>query len=404
MRRRTFLSAITLGTAGVATGLLWPDEGFFNPCQTALPDELKKHALFEKIWQGIDTSQVWDCHVHLVGIGDSSKEIWLDPDMSSPWHPTKYLRYKFYMDGACVDKHRVDLSYIEKLVALNNNFPAGCKLMLLAFDYHYSIDGKIEHYNSPFHISNNYAAAVKNKYPDNFEWIASVHPYREDAIEELERVIQNGARAIKWLPPVMGIDASSKKCDNFYATLVKHNIPILTHTGEEAAVPNVAFHHLSNPLLFRRPMEQGVKIIMAHSACAGVSDDIDKNKTANKVENFTLFKRLLAEKAFDNNLFGEISAITQINRMGKPLEELVMNDEWHHRLVNGSDYPLPGVMPVYSLKKYVKQNYLTEYEADFLRRVRQANPILFDFSLKRLLKINNKQFSPIVFHSRRVFV
>ena len=406
MKRRTFLTLSALGATGVVGSIFWPDEGLFNPCLRGIPQSISNHDLYKKIWENIQPDQVWDCHTHIVGVGDSNGEdnVWLDPNMSSAWHPSKFVRYKFYMDGACVRNDDVDRSYIEVLTHLHAEFPAGAKIMLLAFDYYYDENGKRVRTKSPFYISNQYANNIVKNHPDKFELIASIHPYREDAIEELDRVVKQGARAIKWLPPVMGIDPSSKKCDSFYEAVKKYNIPILTHTGEEEAVAGVELHHLSNPLLFRRPLEQGVRIIMAHSACAGKSVDTDMGKSAGQVENFSLFKRLMAEKQFESNLYGEISAVTQVNRMGVPLQELVIRDEWHHRLINGSDYPLTGVMPVYSLKKYLKQGYLTKSEAEFLHVLRRYNPLMFDFALKRLIKINNKQFSPVVFHSRRVFV
>ena len=39
-----------------------------------------------------------------------------------------------------------------------------------------------------------------------FEWIASVHPYRRDAVAALGQAVRNGARAVKWLPAAQGMD------------------------------------------------------------------------------------------------------------------------------------------------------------------------------------------------------
>ena len=105
----------------------------------------------------------------------------------------------------------------------------------------------------------------------------------------------------------------------------------------------------------------------------------------------------------EGRLFGEISAVTQRNRDGRVLKTLLETEEWHDRLVNGSDYPLPGVLPVFSLRKLVREQFIDGATASFLTEVRRHNPILFDFMLKRLARSGTKRFSPRVFESRRVY-
>lgn len=85
------------------------------------------------------------------------------------------------------------------------------------------------------------------------------------------------------------------------------------------------------------------------------------------------------------------------------VEKIVQTEEWHHRLIYGSDYPLPGVMPVFSPHNFSDWGHLPEKEADVLVQIREYNPILFDIMLKRRLKINGKQLSTKVFESRRFF-
>ena len=74
----------------------------------------------EQIWQGIDASQVWDSHVHLVGVGDSSKfgngtRPWFNPNMDSGWHPILKLK-KYYMNGSCAVDRRVDDSTVQRML------------------------------------------------------------------------------------------------------------------------------------------------------------------------------------------------------------------------------------------------------------------------------------------------
>ena len=84
-----------------------------------------------------------------------------------------------------------------------------------------------------FHIPDAYARDVARKHPEYFEWAASIHPYRKDAIEALEQA-RDGARAVKWLPSAMGIDPASPKCDRFYEALSKNHIPLIAHAASSA--------------------------------------------------------------------------------------------------------------------------------------------------------------------------
>ena len=67
--------------------------------------------------------------------------------------------------------------------------------MLLAFDYNYDSAGQRRQNESAFYIPNEYAGQIAQTYPDRFTWIASIHPYREDAVEALDKAVEQGAKA-----------------------------------------------------------------------------------------------------------------------------------------------------------------------------------------------------------------
>ena len=160
---------------------------------------------------------------------------------------------------------------------------------------------------------------------------------------------------------------------------------------------------LNNPLRLRRPLDHGVRVIVAHCASLGEDVDIDRGSNGPRTEVFGLFARLMDEPRYEGRLFGDISAVTQVNRIGRPLETLMARIEWHGRLIYGSDYPLPGVMPLFSVRRFVEQSYLTSSQASVVSEIRRYNPLLFDFVLKRSLVKNGRRFAPIVFESRRMF-
>ena len=409
MIRRRFLKILASGgalTAGASiTGFrLWPDEGFWNPCLSErLPESLAQHEILEQAWEGINPALYRDMHVHLIGTGDSGSGIWLNPELRSIWHPIQNIQFSFYLNASCTKEgNNVDQTYVKRLYSLMEDFPTGAKAMLLAFEHHYDAEGNPNKQKSPFHTPNKYAQKIATQNADRFQWVASIHPYRHDAIETLELSIANGAKAVKWLPPVMNIDPSSKRCDAFYEVLTKHKIPLLCHAGDEHAVDAGELQKLGNPLLLRRPLEHGVKVIVAHCATIGTNVDLDKGKNGPVVENYRLFGRLMNEKKFESRLFGDIAAITQINRSQEALEYIVTHDEWHNRLIQGSDYPLPGVMPVFSPQTMVDRGYLSPTTAQFISEIRKYNPLLFDFLLKRFISVKGKRFSNSVFEAAKI--
>ncbi|MCU0296840.1 MAG: amidohydrolase family protein [Candidatus Nanopelagicales bacterium] len=271
--RRWFLSSVAVAAAG---GALWwhrdwlPERGLFNPClEPRLPPHLATHRAVAGALEDLDLSRVWDGHVHLVGTGDGNPEdVWVNPALDSPWHPLQLIQKQLYMNASCVSgQPRGDDAYIERLQSLVDP-GTGMRLLLLAFDYNYDESGQRRPDLSTFFISDRYTQAVAERYPQ-FEWICSVHPYREDALEALQWAADHGARAVKWLPPAMGMDPSSPRCDPFYQALQRLNLPLLTHGGDELAAQGGGHQDFGNPLLLRRALEHGVRVIVAHCASRG---------------------------------------------------------------------------------------------------------------------------------------
>ena len=139
------------------------------------------------------------------------------------------------------------------------------------------------------------------------------------------------------------------------------------------------------PLVFPSSPD-GVKVIVAHCAGLGTNEDLDKRDRP-QIDNFDLFMRLMDEKRYEGLVFGEISAMTQFNRLGKPLTTILAREDLHERLVNGSDYPLPAVNVLIRTRPLMKYGYVTAEQAEPLKEIYQYNPLLFDFVLKRAIRL-----------------
>lgn len=414
MQRRKFLKA-GLGSIAVATisgTVVWNqifDGPIVNPCFiNSLPNFLIEHPLMHQAFAGIEMSQLWDTHFHLLanglnrGFDGKVTGAWLNPSMSSWLSPIQKLQYSFYLDAACIDDaEHADNEFVKTINKTINQLPDGIRFMLLAFDYQYDNKGNQNSKNSTFHIPNEYAARVAAAH-GSFEWIASVHPYRHDALEQLKWCKANGAKAVKWLPPAMNINPAAARCERYYQTLVDLGLPLLTHAGDEKAVHSDELQKLSNPLLLRKALDQGVKVIVAHCASLGSNQDLD-NKKASQKTNFDLFARLMNDPNYKNNCLADISAINLINRDVHEVKQIVENQDWHPRLLYASDYPLPGVMPIISSKNLAANDLLDESVVPFINQIREHNAWLYDFLVKRFMKSDGVVFSADVFRTRRHF-
>lgn len=400
MKRRHFLGLAAAGGLGAAAYRYWPDRGWVNPClPEPLPRELARHPLVERSWEGIDPGEVWDCHVHLIGDGSSGSGCWFNPAMDRLSHPIQWIQKRFYLNASCPGSD-MDRGYVRRLLTLLEDFPPGYRAMLLAFDHYHDSDGVQRPEHSAFYTPNEYARALAERHPERLEWIASIHPYRTDAVQTLESAARRGARAIKWLPAAQGMDPASPRCDPFYAALARLGLPLLTHAGAEWAVHGSGTDDLGNPLRLRRPLEHGVRVLVAHCASFGRGVDLDMGEHGPRLPSFVLFQRLMNEPGYEELLFGEIASVTQINRLGTAFPDLLTRRGWQDRLVYGSDYPLLGVMPLFSPRQMVRHDLLFAQEAQVLTAIGRYNPLLFDFVHKRALAYRGQRFTTPVFESR----
>lgn len=395
--RRHFLKMVTSGL--LATSM--PAAALFrlnNPCLD--PGATPISELESLAWQGIDPTDWWDCHTHIIGSGDSGSGITQTPDMHAPLkHPIQSLQHWAYANAACIGDTNQDLAFVNRIRALMDSMPKGAKAMLYAFDRAHGANGDPDHANTAFFVPNEYAQSLAQLYPERFEWVASIHPYRQDCVKVLEQAVSNGARAIKWLPPVMGIDPASPQCDRFYKAVAALDIPIITHGGEENALHGANLPLFGNPLRLRRALDAGVKVVIAH--CASLGNDV--NETGQDVRSFDLFCQLMTDKQWQDRLFGDISAIVLRNRDMEVIKTLLIETDWHKRLLYGSDYPLTGILPLINPKTFAKAGLLAESALEPLQTLQDYHPFRFDFVLKRSLSWQGKRFADSVFATRPFF-
>src|SRR5437868_10289407 len=313
--------------------------GAFTHRPEELQDRLSVKAadLIKRAFADVDPARLVDYHTHIAGIGTGASANAVNPKMRTWKHPFHRLKFAVYLSGAGVEHlAHADAEFAARLVSLVAHIEGHGKYRLLAFDKNYNRDGTANLAKTEFYVPNEYVFALAAEQPDKFEPVISVNPYRPDALEELTKWAGHGGRMVKWLPNAMGIDPSDEKCDPFYRKMKELDLVLLSHGGEEKAVEAEEDQKLGNPLLLRRALDHGVKVIIAHCAGLGHNPDLDDPKRR-RVPNFDLFLRLMSEKRYEGLLFADISAMTQYNRIGGPLTTILQREDLHDHLVNGSD-------------------------------------------------------------------
>ncbi|HLL88504.1 MAG TPA: amidohydrolase family protein, partial [Tepidisphaeraceae bacterium] len=192
---------------------------------------------------------------------------------------------------------------------------------------------------------------------------ASVHPYRADAVAELERCKAMGAVLVKWLPIVQDFNPSDPKCDAFYEGLAGLKLPLLCHTGGEQSLPNLD-KSTADPELLRPALDRGVTVIMAHCGTRSTPRDDDFLPT---------FVRLAKEY---EHCYGDTSALCLPTRT-YAFDVLLNDPTVRSKLVHGSDWPILPVPPLMELP--LREQWALWRDPNWLRRdVRIKRQLGFD--------------------------
>lgn len=272
----------------------------------------------------LENLHIVDWHTHVAGLGFGDSGCFINKEMRDNF------RFRFFMKWMDVSEEELstvgDQIVVKKLSDKITQSRYVDQAIVLALDGVIDQETKsLDKANTQFYVPNDYVAKETAKYP-NLLFGASINPNREDSLALLEKVHQQGAVLIKWIPSIMHIDPADKKLVPFYQRMAELNIPLLTHTGMEKAFPNTQ-DELADPRRLELALKTGVMVIAAHIATTGESEGQDN------------FERILPMFAEFPNLYADISSLTQINKLGflaKALKQVGLTD----RMIYGTDWPL----------------------------------------------------------------
>ncbi len=263
-----------------------------------------------------------DIHAHLLG-SRQDRGCYLGPRLSrGPAHAI--LRRALGLGKGPLDD--LDDAYAARLIALART--SGLDgVGVLAFDGVYDDQGELDLERTSMMVGNDYCLEVCAREPLLLP-ICSVNPQRADALDELERVAELGAVAIKFLPNSQGFDPGLERYRPFWRRMAELGLPLLTHTSFEHTVPPLD-QSFGKPRRLIPALEEGAVVIAAHCAGSGVAHPF--------AEDFGDWLTMLSAHP---NLYGDISAMASISRFPY-IHKVLASDLARERVVLGSDFPVP---------------------------------------------------------------
>lgn len=268
-----------------------------------------------------------DCHVHVCATTPGRGFVSAKLRRRSSFVFMRWrLGVSFFADDATIER-----DVRAKLVETVGQTPEVDAAVVLAFDRPYTDDGRPDDANTHLYVTNDYAAELARDH-QKLLFGASVHPYRPDAIAELERCAAAGAVLVKWLPPVQNINPADDRCGPFYDALVRLRLPLLCHTGGELSLPYLN-RDVRDPALLVPALTRGVTVIAAHCGTRATLFETDYLPT---------FSKLAREH---ENLYGDTAALCLPSR-SYAFKPLLKDEAVRRKLVHGSDWPIISVPPL----------------------------------------------------------
>jgi len=269
-----------------------------------------------------------DCHVHVSAFrpehGKMSAQV-----LSS--FPFRFMQFRLGIHHTPGQGAATEDQLTGRLFQLLDDTPELDAAVVLAFDAVYTPDGVFDDANTHLYVTNDYVLELTRRHPKVL-FGASVHPYRKDAVAELERCIANGAVLLKWLPLTQNINPADPRCIPFYECLAAHGLPLLSHTGGEKTLPNIN-PEVASPALLSEAIKRGVKVIAAHCGTRSALTETDY---------VDLFARMAKEH---EHFYGDTSALNLPTR-SHAYKTLLEDPAVMAKVVHGSDWPVIPVPPL----------------------------------------------------------
>ena len=308
----------------------------------------------------VKAGKTLDLHIHLFGISDGKSGCRMSKKIQNGFHFKSLVRRLGLRPG------RINDDYVLKL-AKDLQASGLDKGLILAQDAVYDARGKPDWARTHFYVPNDYLFRIVKRYPKKMLPCVSINPDRGDALAELDRCVEKGARVLKIHPPTQGVDVSDKKHIPFFRKCAQCRVIVMVHTGHEHAAP-VLNIGLASPLKLELALDQGCTVVACHCGSGFPRD---------KPDMLPDFLQMIRKH---KNLWGDTAVLASLGRT-RDFFRLLNDKLASDRLLHGSDFPFP-CWPILFRNKIGSKAY---------KRIRSLkSEIDKDFELKDALGIGRK--------------
>ena len=262
--------------------------------------------------------------------------------------------------------------YTRALVESVRNSQHVEKIVLFGVDARVDDQGAMLHKDITVCATNEDVASLYRGNEDVIIPFFSINPKRPDALDLIDRYADAGFRGAKFLQNYWGVDTREARYRPYFDKLAERGLPLIVHVGSESSVHS--YKSCESIEMLDQPLDAGVNVICAHMALTyeprGILKALSKNPKHFNSEYYTLIEMLKSHP----NLYADISALLTPVR-AKVLRHLSHQSDIHHKLLFGTDFPVPFSM------------ILNSYDLPYRKRFelsREANP--FDRYAKGILE------------------
>ena len=225
------------------------------------------------------------------------------------------------------EPEKANALYLERLKAELGRSRRVSRAVILGMDGAYDASGRLDEAHTDLLVSNDTVFQAAAAAPELFWPGASINPQRADALDELERCAERGAKLVKVLANAQVFDPAAARYRPFYRALARLRLPLLSHVGFEFSLIGHD-QSMGDAARLIPALEEGATVIAAHGCSAGLFF---------RERHWPVMRELIARFP---NFYADVSALTVFNRAGQLLR-IRRHPEVFRRLLFATDYPIP---------------------------------------------------------------
>jgi predicted TIM-barrel fold metal-dependent hydrolase len=224
--------------------------------------------------------------------------------------------------------------------------------------------------------------AVHQRYPDAFIPFFSINPRRRNALDLVDEYVERGCRGAKFLQNYWAVDLNDQRFIPYYEKLVSRGLPLVIHIGSEYTIDSDPRYERIGMLDL--PLECGVTVVAAHMGLGRINYKFRFWRNLSQQPRYfdDDYFRMLEKLRRHDNLYADISAILAPLR-ARALRHLAAQTDVHHKILFGTDYPVPFSirfnsydLPVAKRKEIARiQNPFDRYLAVLLEYFPEGSPL-----------------------------